>query len=93
MLEDAKVHGRTLDPFLGYYPVQIEAYKYLIRTLARHYKIPLIVPTTADGDLLKKVDSNAAKGKFKGIVCHYHLTRKKIDCAGLKLKKIIDSLY
>tara|TARA_R110002074_G_scaffold154998_1_gene310680 strand:- start:1365 stop:2225 length:861 start_codon:yes stop_codon:yes gene_type:complete len=93
VLKDSIVHGVKLKPHLGYYPVQIEAYKYLIRTLARHYKIPLIVPMTADGSLLKKVDPGAAKGRFKGIVCHYHLTRGKIDCAGLELKKIIDSLY
>ena len=38
------------------------------------------------------VHNGAAKGKFNGVVCHYHLTRKKIDCAGLELKKIVDSL-
>jgi len=92
VLNDSIVHGVKLKPHLGYYPIQIEAYKYLVRTLARHYKIPLMVPMAADGELLKKVDAGAAKGRFKGIVCHYHLTRGKIDCAGLELKKIIDEL-
>ena len=87
------VHGVKLKPHLGYYPVQIEAYKQLVKTLCRYYKIPLVVPLTENRSLLKKVHSGAARGKFNGIVCHYHLTRGKIDCAGLELKRIIDSLY
>ena len=87
------VHGVKLKPHLGYYPVQIEAYKQLVKTLCQHYKIPLVVPLTENRSLLKKVHSDAARGKFDGIVCHYHLTRGKIDCAGLELKRIIDSLY
>jgi len=61
--------------------------------LCEHYEIPLVVPTTESGDLITKVHDEAARGKFDGIVCHYHLTRGKIDCAGLELKKIVDSLY
>ncbi len=38
------------------------------------------------------VVEDAAKGRYKGIVCHYHLTRNKIDCAGLDLKSIVDEL-
>jgi N-acetyl-anhydromuramyl-L-alanine amidase AmpD len=93
VLENSRVHGVKLKPHLGYYPVQIEAYKRLIKTISRHYNIPLVVPTTDDEKLMTGVCNSAASGKFKGIVCHYHLTRKKIDCAGLELKKIIDSLY
>jgi hypothetical protein len=93
VLRNSMVHGVKLKPHLGYYPIQIEAYKQLVKTLSRHYNIPLKVPTTPGGELLTKVDPIAAKGKFKGIVCHYHLTRGKIDCAGLKLKKIISELY
>ena len=93
ILKDSMVHGVKLKPHLGYYPVQIEAYKQLVKTLCQHYKIPLVVPLTENRSLLKKVHSDAARGKFDGIVCHYHLTRGKIDCAGLELKRIIDSLY
>ena len=87
------MHGVKLKPHLGFYPIQIEAYKKLIKTLCRHYNIPMQVPTTPGKELITKVYEPAAKGRFKGIVCHYHLTRKKIDCAGLKLKKIISQLY
>ena len=92
ILSNSRVHGIKLKPHLGYYNVQIEAYKRLLDTLTSHYNIPLVVPTD-DGELMTGVHNGAAKGKFNGIVCHYHLTRKKIDCAGLELKKIVDSLY
>ena len=91
ILSNSYVHGRKLKPHLGYYAVQIEAYKRLISTLCKHHNIPLSVPEK-NNQLITSVHKPAAKGKFNGIVCHYHLTRKKIDCAGLKLKKIVDSL-
>jgi len=91
ILKDSYVHGRKLKPHLGYYAVQLEAYKVLIKTLCEHYDIPLEVPEE-NGKLLTGVHSGAAAAKFNGVVCHYHLTRRKIDCAGLKLKEIIDSL-
>ena len=91
ILKNSYVHGRKLKPHLGYYAVQIEAYKKLLKVICNHYDIPYAVPERG-GELLTKVDADAAKGKFEGIVCHYHLTRGKIDCAGLELKKIVDSL-
>ena len=91
ILENSFVHGRKLKPHLGYYAVQIEAYKQLIKVLCREYDIPLRVPEK-DGKLLTGVHNDAAAAKFNGVVCHYHVTRGKIDCAGLELKEIIDSL-
>jgi len=91
--KDSMVHGVKLKPHLGYYPVQIEAYKKLIKVLCGHYDIPLVTPSTEDGGLLTRVCRDASKGKFNGIVCHYHLTRNKIDCAGLDLKIIVDQLH
>ena len=43
---------------------------------------------TADIGVVPEV----AEGKYKGIVCHYHVTRNKIDCAGLNLKQIVGQL-
>ena len=91
ILKNSYVHGRKLKPHLGYYSVQIQAYKILIKTLCDHYDIPLKVPEE-NGKLLTAVHRAAANGKFRGVVCHYHLTRGKIDCAGLELKKLVDSL-
>jgi len=41
---------------------------------------------------LKTVDSNVSKGTFKGVINHYHVTERKIDCAGLKLDKILKEI-
>lgn len=92
LLEDSVVHGRTLAPHLGYYPVQIGAYKALLKCLHDHYKIKLECPLDDEGDLLTEVCPKAAKGRFKGIINHYHLTRKKKDCAGLELNKILQEI-
>tara|TARA_R100000008_G_C3585465_1_gene171918 strand:+ start:655 stop:1506 length:852 start_codon:yes stop_codon:yes gene_type:complete len=92
VLTNSRVHGVKLKPHLGYYNVQIEAYKKLLKVLCQHYSIPLKVPEH-NGRLMTGVHNGAAKGKFDGVVCHYHLTRKKIDCAGLELKTIVESLH
>jgi hypothetical protein len=46
------------------------------------------------GNNLKEFDSVLIKAieKFQGIVSHHHLTRGKIDCAGLNIQTVIDSL-
>tara|TARA_R110002020_G_scaffold66563_19_gene175015 strand:- start:1802 stop:2692 length:891 start_codon:yes stop_codon:yes gene_type:complete len=92
IIKDWKVHGRTVKPFLGYYPVQLEAYKALVDTLCRHYDILLECPLNNDGSLNTGIDKDAAKGKFKGIVNHYNLTAKKWDTLGLELDKIIEEI-
>jgi hypothetical protein len=39
---------------------------------------------------MDKVVPEVASGKFTGVVCHYHITDQKIDCAGLKLDEIVE---
>jgi len=92
VLEGVKMHGRTLEPFLGYYPVQIEAYKALLKGLCDHYGIKLECPLDENGELLTTVDDTAAAGDFEGVVAHYHLTRRKKDTAGLELDKILEDI-
>jgi len=92
VLEGVKMHGRTLDPFLGYYPVQLEAYKALLKGLSEHYGIKLECPLDENGELLSTVDDTAAAGDFEGVVAHYHLTRRKKDTAGLELDKILEDI-
>ena len=92
VLKNSKVHGVKLKPHLGYYKVQLEAYAKLVSKLSEIYNIPLSVPEDKNGNLLTGVHRDSSLARFSGVVCHYHLTRKKIDCAGLELKKIIDSL-
>ena len=88
----SKVHGRNLGEHLGYYPQQLEAYKALVKTLCDHYEIPLECPTTKKGALVTGVHSATAKGKFQGVVCHYHLSARKIDCAGLELDVLLEQI-
>ena len=89
---DSRVHGVKLKPHLGFYTEQINSYKKLLKILSKEYKIPLEVPLDENDNLLTKVHEESAKGKFKGVVSHYHLTRNKIDCAGLKMLEIVKDI-
>ena len=88
---NAEVHGKKLKPFLGFYPVQIEAFKALAKTLHRAYDIPLVTPMDGE-NLLRGVDPDVQKGLFKGVINHYHITTRKIDCAGLELDKVLKEI-
>ena len=92
VLKNSKVHGRKLKEHLGYYPIQIKAYKSLLTSLSEYYKIPLECPTEGDGNLMTSVSREVKMAKYEGVVCHYHLTNRKIDCAGLELAKIIEDI-
>ncbi len=89
MLTDVMMHGRVRKgSFLGYYPVQIQAYKALLKALHNHYGIPLECLMEGD-ELDTRVRPDAVKAKFKGVVNHYNLTARKWDAAGLELDKIL----
>ena len=90
-MTESQVHGTTLDAHLGYYPVQVEAYKALVKSLSDHYDIPLECPMES-GELITTVHEPSAAAEFKGVVSHYHLTKRKIDCAGLPLDEILGDL-
>ena len=92
IIEDWRIHGRKIKPFLGYYPVQIEAYKALLTALHEHYDIELKCPLTENGNLVQGVDPDARDAKFKGVVNHYNLTTKKWDCSGLQLDEILKEI-
>ena len=92
LLKDSTVHGRKLKEHLGYYPVQVEAYKALVEALCEHYDIPLECPVGDNGKVLTSVHAPSRSAEFKGVVSHYHLTERKIDCAGLPLEKILSEI-
>jgi hypothetical protein len=92
LLTDVKVHGATIKECLGFYPVQIEAYKVLVKTLCRYYDIPLEMPLADDGTVLRAVHSDSVKAKFEGIVNHFHLTRNKWDTANLDWDAVLEEL-
>jgi len=78
IIEGARVHGKKLDPFLGFYEVQTEALAALWEAVSYACDIPLELPKT-DG----VVDPECEEGYFKGFCNHYQLTARKIDCAHL----------
>jgi hypothetical protein len=88
VLSDSEVHGRTLEPHLGFYPVQHQAFAALAKALNKTYDIPLEVPNE-NGQLIKTIYKGAYSGTFKGVVNHYHITKRKIDCAGFKIDEVI----
>jgi len=92
VLNNLKVHGVTLKECLGFYPIQIQAYKALISCLCKQYDIPVECPLNSEGTLLRAVYAPAKRGKYNGIVNHFHLTRKKIDTANLEMDKILEEI-
>jgi hypothetical protein len=90
--KNSVVHGVKLKPHLGYYPVQIEAYKKLLKILCEQYDINIQTPMINEKVEDTGVVSEARKGKYNGIVCHYHVSRNKIDCAGLPLAAIMEDI-
>ena len=89
VISDSRIHGVKLGDHLGYYDVQLAAYKALIKCLTSHYNIELRCPLDDDGNTSQGVEISAAQGNFKGVVSHYHLTNRKIDCAGLDINKLL----
>ena len=76
------------DPHAGFYPEQQKAFAALAKALNRCYDIPLEVPTR-NGQMVKTIYKEAYQGTFKGVVNHYHITKRKIDCAGFKIDEVI----
>jgi len=86
------IHGRSMETFTGFYNVQIEALKALWKACHECLDIPYKCPLDSDGNTLKKVSTSAAANRFKGFVSHYHLTNRKIDCAGLDIEGILKEI-
>jgi len=87
-----KCHGAGLEEHLGFYDVQIEALKALWLAVHRGIGINLECPLDSSGKLVETVDSRCEKSEFNGFINHYNLTKRKIDCAGLDLKKLLSQI-
>lgn len=92
IISGEKVHGNSMKDFLGFYPVQLKALQALWKAMHKHLGIPLETPTDSSGDTTKEVFKDAADNEFKGFVSHYHLTSRKIDCAGLDIAKLLKDI-
>jgi len=83
-----KIHNKLIKPYLGFYPVQIEALKRLTEALSTT-GIKMQAPLDEEGRLRRGVDKRVANGTFEGVVGHYHLTTNKRDPGNLPLDKIV----
>jgi len=91
--EHAWVHGKKLDPFLDFYPIQIKALQALWYAIHKGLGIPLEYPKNSKtGYVETGVHKDCDRGKFKGFCNHYNFTKRKIDCAGLDLPTLLDEL-
>jgi len=93
VIDDAWVHGEMLDPFTGFYPAQLEAAQALWEAIHHATGIPYETPTNQFGKTSTKYEQDVAYGKFSGFVSHYHINKKKIDCAGLDIRSMLDKFY
>lgn len=89
LVEGAWVHNNELDPFLGFYPVQIEAAKALWKAVESATSVEFQTPLSQFGKTSTKYVQDVVYGKYQGIVSHYHCSKRKIDCAGLDIKALI----
>tara|TARA_R110000751_G_scaffold265579_1_gene364648 strand:- start:262 stop:1155 length:894 start_codon:yes stop_codon:yes gene_type:complete len=87
-----RVHGQLLDPFLGFYGRQLQALQALMKAIHKEYQIRLVCPTAPNGKTSTGVSKAAKDAKFNGFISHYHLTKNKIDCAGLDLKALLKEI-
>lgn len=92
VLNNVPVHGRTLEPFLGFYPIQIAALKALWLACNRGIGIKLDYPKTPNGNLSTSVHQGCVDRTFNGICNHYNINENKIDCAGLMIDKLINEM-
>tara|TARA_Y100000296_G_C5155210_1_gene248640 strand:+ start:80 stop:988 length:909 start_codon:yes stop_codon:yes gene_type:complete len=92
IVDGAWVHGSKLEPFLDFYPVQIEALKALWKAIHDSAEVPYEVPIGQFGKTSTKYEQDVPYGKFSGFVSHYHISKRKIDCAGLDIKALLDEV-
>jgi len=82
------LHEKPFPEHLGFYDVQVDALKELIKSLISFYNVPLEFPNQ-NGELIKGVIKTSS---FKGVICHYHVTENKSDPACLDLAKVIEEI-
>jgi len=92
LVEGAECHGTKMDPFMDFYPVQKDALKALWKACHEATGIPYKCPLDKSGNTSTTVNSSVASGRFKGFVSHYHVTKKKIDCAGLDINSMLKEI-
>ena len=70
-MSGAKAQNKVLDDFLWFYPVQLEALKALWEAIHIGCDVPYKSPENKWA-----YDTDAAAGRFKGFMSHYHCSKK-----------------
>ena len=92
IIEDARAHGNELGPFTGFYPIQIKALKALWKAIHSSTGIEYNAPLNQFGTTSKNYEQDVKYGKFNGFISHYHVSKNKIDCAGLDIKTLLEEV-
>ena len=90
--EHGYVHGKTLDPFLDFYPIQLDALKMLWKAIHIGLDIPFEYPKNSSGHIETGVHKDCERGKFHGFCNHYNFIKSKKDCAGLDLPNLLNAV-
>ena len=89
IVSGARVHGEELEDFTGFYPIQIRALKQLWKAIYGCTNIDMKTLLSQFGNTSKRYEQDAKYGKFSGFVSHYHVSKNKIDCAGLDIAALL----
>ena len=92
LVDDAWVHGSKLGEHTGFYPIQIEALKALWKAIHKSAEIPYEAPKNQFGKTSTKYEQDVKYGSFSGFISHYHVSKNKIDCAGLDIVKLLEEV-
>lgn len=92
IMSDCLVHGKKLKPFLGFYDVQLQALLALWKAVGTYYDIPYKTSLNDAGQTSGTFDIEASEGRKAGFFSHYHLTKRKIDCANLDIEEMLRNL-
>ena len=84
------VRGKELEEHLGFYDVQIHAAQKLWKAISNACDIPLRCPAE-NGTMIDRFYPPAMNG-WKGIIHHFHVSDKKIDCGGFDLYKYLGEI-
>jgi hypothetical protein len=94
LIKKTEVHSGMYGPMLGFYDVQIDALKALIKAVHNYYGVPLEVPKDVSGKMFNTVHKKTDKElqAFKGVVAHYHISKNKYDPICLDIDEVVSSI-